>query len=82
MTAVLDTTLEAEVVAPENPNLTLLQNFIQELKELDKALILLYLEGLSQKEISEIIGITPTNISTKIARIKKQLKRKFQQLKE
>ncbi|MEN0046749.1 MAG: RNA polymerase sigma factor [Bacteroidota bacterium] len=82
LTALITATLEAETTPPKNSNLALLQAFIQELKELDKALILMYLEGLSQKEISEIIGITPTNIGTKIARIKKQLRRKFQELKE
>lgn len=61
----------------EESNIQLLQKFIRELKELDKALILLYLDGLSQAEISNIIGITPTNISTKVNRIKKKLKDKF-----
>ncbi len=58
-------------------NIKLLQKFIRELKEIDKALILLYLDGLNQKEISKIMGITPSNISTKINRIKKALKLKF-----
>lgn len=61
----------------EDLNIKLLQQFIRELREIDKALILLYLDGLSQKEISEIMGITPTNISTKVGRIKKILKEKF-----
>lgn len=82
LTAVLATTLEAEEIVQENPDLQILKAFIQELKELDKALILLYLDGLKQKEIAEIVGITPTNVSTKIARIKKLLRRKFQDLKE
>jgi len=69
--------------AAENPasekesNLRLLQQFISELKELDKALILLYLDEKSYKEISEIIGITETNVATKIGRIKILLKQKF-----
>ena len=46
-----------------------LQQFIAKLKELDKALMLLYLEEKSHKEISEIIGITETNVATKIGRI-------------
>ena len=58
-------------------NIELLQKFIRELKEIDKALILLYLDGLNQKEIYKITGITPTNISTKINRIKKALTQKF-----
>lgn len=54
-----------------------LYQFISELKELDKALILLYLDQKSYKEISEIIGITETNVATKIGRIKILLKQKF-----
>jgi len=57
--------------------LSLLQKFIGELKELDRALMLLYLEERSGKEISEILGLSETNIRTKINRIKEQLKQKF-----
>lgn len=56
-----------------------LQQFISELKELDRAILLLYLEEKSQKEMAEIIGTTPTNISTRIGRIKAELKLKFSQ---
>jgi len=58
-------------------NLGLLQQFIAELKELDKALMLLYLEEKSHKEIAEIIGISESNVATKIGRIKILLKQKF-----
>jgi RNA polymerase sigma factor (sigma-70 family) len=54
-----------------------LQQFIGELKDMDRALMILYLEDKSQKEIGEILGITETNVSTKIARIKEILKAKF-----
>ena len=54
-----------------------LHQFISELKELDKALMLLYLDQKSYKEISEIMGITETNVATKIGRIKILLKQKF-----
>jgi RNA polymerase sigma-70 factor (ECF subfamily) len=39
--------------------------------------MILYLEDKSQKEIGEILGLTETNVSTKIARIKEKLKIKF-----
>jgi RNA polymerase sigma-70 factor (ECF subfamily) len=58
-------------------NIHLLQQFINELNELDKALMILYLESKSYKEIAEILGITETNVATKISRIKAQLKQKF-----
>ena len=61
----------------ETSNLELLEKFISELKEFDKALMLLYLEKKSHQEISEILGITTSNVSTKIARIKEGLKQQF-----
>ena len=61
----------------ETNNLELLEKFISELKEFDKALMLLYLEKKSRQEISEILGISTSNLSTKIARIKEGLKQQF-----
>jgi len=62
-------------------DLTILQQFISGLKELDRALMLLYLEEKSYREIAEIIGITETNVATKIARIKTKLRQQFAQAK-
>jgi len=73
-------------VIDENPNeeleanLNTLQQFINELKPLDKALIILYLEEKKHQEIAEIMGITLTNVATKIGRIKEQLKYKFSKI--
>ena len=61
-------------------NISLLQQFINELKELDRALMILYLEDKSYKEIADILGITETNVATKISRIKENLKQKFSKL--
>jgi RNA polymerase sigma-70 factor (ECF subfamily) len=47
---------------------------ISQLGKLDRAIILLYLEQLSYKEISEVIGISKSNVSVRLARIKKKLK--------
>ena len=47
---------------------------IDELNQLNKAIILLYLDGNSQDEISVITGISKTNVGTRISRIKEQLK--------
>ena len=67
--------------AEKEINLSILQQFISELKQLDKALMLLYLEEKSYKEISEIIGYSETNVATKISRIKNALKEKFSHIK-
>ena len=60
----------------------MLRSMIAQLKDLDKALILLYLDEKNHKEISRIMGISETNVATKINRIKNHLKRKFAQLKK
>lgn len=70
-----------EVVSIERQEqLNLLEQFISELNELDKALILLYLEDKSHADISEIIGLSVTNVGTKLGRIKEKLKKKFSQI--
>lgn len=61
--------------------LNLLEQFISELKEIDKALMILYLEDKRHTEIAEILGISVSNAGTKIGRIKEKLKTKFSQLK-
>lgn len=43
------------------------------LSEVEKAIILLYLEDYNYKEISEIIGISESNTGVRINRIKNQL---------
>ncbi len=63
--------------AEQEAAIGILHRFIAELRELDKALMLLYLDEKSYKEIAEITGITETNVATKIARIKIALKSKF-----
>lgn len=62
-------------------HLKLLEQFISELKEIDKALMILYLEDKVHTEIAEILGISVSNVGTKIGRIKDQLKKRFSQLK-
>lgn len=68
---------DSNVAGETDENIGFLQQFISELKEIDKALMLLYLEEKSHKEIAEIIGITETNVATKIGRIKSSLKQQF-----
>jgi len=58
-------------------NVRLLYQFINELDELNKALMLLYLDNKTHKEMAEVLGISETNVATKIGRIKEKLKYKF-----
>jgi RNA polymerase sigma factor (sigma-70 family) len=53
----------------------ILHQLIARLNELNRALIILYLDGYSHDEIAGIMGISATNVATKISRIKQQLQR-------
>ncbi len=64
-----------------NKQLEQLYSLLEHLRLLDKAIIILSLEGKKNKEISEVMGITATNVSTKLQRIKEQLKKQYQQSK-
>ena len=46
---------------------------IQQLNLVDKGIVLLHLEGKSYAEIGKIMGLTATNIGTRLARIRKKL---------
>lgn len=66
-------------VSPQNfeekERIRLLYRAIEELNSVEKALILLYLEEHSYHEMSEIMGITETNIGVKLNRTIKKLKK-------
>ena len=72
---------DIETSEEKETNFGILNQIISELNDLNKAVMLLYLEEKSYKEISEIIGITETNVATKISRIKSKLKKEFTQFK-
>jgi len=61
----------------QQQRLRLLQRFIVRQQPLDRALLLLYLEDRSQREISEILGISESNVSTKIGRLKQRIRDEF-----
>lgn len=54
-----------------------LQQLIGQLDTMSRATILLYLDGHSQNEIAEILGISPSNAGTRISRIKQKLQQAF-----
>jgi RNA polymerase sigma-70 factor (ECF subfamily) len=54
-----------------------LKKFIQELDEMNRALMILYLDGNSHQEISNVLNISVSNAGTKISRIKEKLREKF-----
>lgn len=54
--------------------LRLLHAFIERQRPLDRALLLLYLDERPQREIAEVLGISETNVSTKIGRLKQRIR--------
>ena len=51
--------------------------FIEGFDPLNKALLLLYLDGYSYEEIANTLGIRETNVATKISRLKKTIQQEF-----
>jgi RNA polymerase sigma factor (sigma-70 family) len=52
----------------------LLHRWIEELDPLNKALAILYLDGNNYQEIADVLGISQTNVATKISRLKETLR--------
>jgi RNA polymerase sigma-70 factor (ECF subfamily) len=71
--------LPAEIIedshAFADESLNQLYDAIRLLSEVDRAVILLYLEEKSYQEIADIIGTNPNNIGVRIKRIKERLKK-------
>lgn len=51
-----------------------LYKLINRLGKIERALVLLYLDDKSYKEIAEITGLSVTNVATKLSRIKEKLR--------
>jgi RNA polymerase sigma-70 factor (ECF subfamily) len=67
--------VDESVNQPEE--IRLLYQFIDGLEPLNKALVLLYLDGNSHQEIADVLGISETNVATKIGRLKSRMKQEF-----
>lgn len=63
--------------SPQGESLQLLHGAIATLSPLNKALVLLYLEDLRYEEIAQITGLTKSNVSVRLVRIKKELETKL-----
>ncbi len=73
----MDLAAADRVLDAESDELHSLHQLIGRLDAVNRALILLYLEGYGQDEIAGMIGLTPTNVATRINRIKQRLQRDY-----
>lgn len=64
-----------DVDVESRERLALVQRAMQALAPLDRALLLLHLEGCSHGESGEVLGMTEGNVATRLNRIKQQLRR-------
>jgi RNA polymerase sigma-70 factor (ECF subfamily) len=69
----------AENAAGERHALDRLLALVQELKPLDRQVILCWLEGMDAASIGEITGLSPGNVATKLHRIRSILTQRFHQ---
>lgn len=69
---------EHDILAWQDPGLDerleQLYRSIERLRPLDKGIIVLSIEGCKNTEIAEVMGMSATNVSTRLNRIKEQLK--------
>lgn len=63
----------ADAALDADPDLLALQQLIDQLDALNKAVILLYLEGYSLAESGALLGLSASNVGTRIGRIKQRL---------
>jgi RNA polymerase sigma-70 factor (ECF subfamily) len=70
-----DTPVEKEDIPDLDDEINRLYKAIAKLNEVEKGIILLYLEKKTYAEIGEITGLSEKNISVKIVRIKSKLKK-------
>lgn len=65
---------DAEAQREDADGVRLLYRCIARLDPLDRALMLLYLDERSQREIAEVLGLSETNVATKIGRLKNRIR--------
>jgi RNA polymerase sigma-70 factor (ECF subfamily) len=59
---------------PDTDDMRTLQRLIEQLDEMSRSLIMLFLEGFSHEEIAGVLGISTSNVGTRLARIKQKLR--------
>ncbi len=67
-------TLSVEPPAEPDDRLTALQRFMNQLDHLNRGLLLLYLDDRSYRDIADVLGVSETNVATKLQRLKQRLR--------
>ena len=70
-------TPDSQQAVAEQQALARLTDLIRQLIPVDRLVILSYLEGMDAEAISDLTGLSTTNVSTKVHRIKEVLRRHF-----
>lgn len=78
----LDSIPDIEVIDPyahmeRNENYQRLIDALYQLNEIDRSIMLLYMEEYNYQEIAEIVGTNSSNIGVKVHRLKNQLQKHF-----
>ncbi len=66
-------TLVGSIAEPDE-RVRVLETFMAQLDALNRALMLLVLEERSYREIAEILGLSETNVATRISRLKQRIR--------
>ncbi len=73
--AVLDPPDPRSEVEEQDDRGLLLRRLMDSLDELDRALLLLHFAERSYQEIAEVLGLSESNVGTKLNRIRERLRR-------
>ncbi|MBK9656709.1 MAG: RNA polymerase sigma factor [Rhodanobacteraceae bacterium] len=71
----MDLAAADRVLDAQGDDMHALHQLIARLDEINRALILLYLQGYSLEELAQMLGLTVTNVATRINRIKTRMQR-------
>ena len=65
--------LPDDSLAPEDHRRRVLLEAVQQLDSIDRQVVLLYLEGLSARDIEQVTGLSANSISVRLSRLRRRL---------
>jgi RNA polymerase sigma factor (sigma-70 family) len=70
----LDISVVDDAFQTDTDNMRSLKTLIDQLDEINRALIIMFLDGSSHDEIGAVLGISASNVGTRLGRLKQKLK--------